>query len=91
MTQPTVEPAGRFAFESFAIAEEFSSTLNLGGAGRRSFELTNERKQVAKIVLFQFVSAQRSLFALEPQDDLAAFTNCFSVDIHAATAGCRRS
>lgn len=84
MAQPTVEPAGGFAFESFAIAEEFGSTLKLGGSRRSSFELTNERKQVAKIVLFQFISAQRSLFGLELQDDLSALTNSLSVDIHAA-------
>lgn len=84
MTKPSVEPTGGFAFESFAFAEEFGSMLKLGGSRRRSFELTNERKQVAKIVLFQFIGAQRSLFGLKLQDDLAAFTNSLSVDIHAA-------
>lgn len=60
MTQPTVEPAGSFAFEPIATDEECGSTLKLGGSGR-SLELTNERKQVAKFLLVEFFHAQRPL------------------------------
>ena len=61
MTQPAVEPARSFAFEPIAFAEECGSTLKLGGSGRRSLELTNECKQVAKFFLVEFFHAQRPL------------------------------
>ena len=61
MTQPTVIPAGSFAFESIAFAEEAGSTLKLGGSGRRLSELANERKQIAKFFLVEFFHAQRPL------------------------------
>ena len=61
MTQPTVKPAGSFAFESIAFAEEAGSTLKLGGSGRRLSELANERKQIAKFFLVEFFHAQRPL------------------------------
>lgn len=85
MTQPTVIPAGSFAFESIAFAEEAGSTLKLGGSGRRLSELANERKQIAKFFLVEFFLAQRPSFGLELQDALVALTNCFLADIHAAT------
>jgi len=85
VAQPTVESAGSFALKPIAFAEEFRSTLKLGGSGRRSFKLTNERQQEAKLFLVEFFHAQRPLFRLELQDTLVTLTNCFLADIHAAT------
>lgn len=85
VAQPAVESAGSFALEPIAFAEELRSTLKLGGSGRRSFKLTNERKQEAQLFFVEFFHAQRPLFRLELQDALVTLTNCFLADIHAAT------
>jgi len=46
MSQPSVELARGFAFDSYALAEEFPSTLKLSGSGRRFVELANARQQL---------------------------------------------
>ena len=46
MAQPSVELARGFAFDSYALAEEFPSTLKLSGSGRRLVELANARQQL---------------------------------------------
>jgi hypothetical protein len=45
MSQPSVELARRFAFDSLALAKEFGSTLKLSDPRRRLFELPDERQQ----------------------------------------------
>ena len=45
MAQPSVELARGFAFDSFALAEKFSSALKLSGSGRRLAELANGCQQ----------------------------------------------
>jgi hypothetical protein len=47
MPQPTVKLAGRFAFDSFALAEERCSLFQLSGSGRSLFEVADERQQVS--------------------------------------------
>jgi hypothetical protein len=44
--QPTVKTGRSFAFDSFALAKEFGSTLKFSGSGRRLFELAYERQQL---------------------------------------------
>jgi hypothetical protein len=46
MVQPSVELARGFAFNSFALAEEFPSTLKVSGSGRRLVELANAHQQL---------------------------------------------
>jgi hypothetical protein len=46
VVQPSVELARGFALDSLAVAEEFPSTLQLSGSGRRLFELTNALHQM---------------------------------------------
>ena len=46
LAQPSVELARGFAFDPFALAEEFLSALKLSGSGRRLVELANERQQL---------------------------------------------
>jgi hypothetical protein len=46
MAQPSVELARGFAFDPFALAEEFSSALKLSGSGGRLFVLADERQQL---------------------------------------------
>jgi hypothetical protein len=44
MTQPSVELARGFAFDSFALTEEFLSTLKVSGTEGRLLELAAERQ-----------------------------------------------
>jgi hypothetical protein len=46
MAQPSVELVRGFAFDLFAIAEEFPSVLKLSGSGRRLVELANAHQQL---------------------------------------------
>ena len=46
MSQPTVELARRFPFDSYALAEEFDSTLKLSDSGRRFLESAHELQQI---------------------------------------------
>jgi len=47
MTQPSVELAGGFAFDPFALTEEFFSTLKVSGSEGRLLELANESLQLS--------------------------------------------
>jgi hypothetical protein len=42
VTQPTVELARRFAFESFALAESLGPALKFVGSQRRLFKMADE-------------------------------------------------
>jgi hypothetical protein len=44
MTQPSVELAGGFAFDPFALTEEFLSALKVSGSEGRLVELANKRQ-----------------------------------------------
>jgi hypothetical protein len=46
MVQPSVKLPRGFAFDSFALADEFPSLLKLSGSGRRLVELANDRQQL---------------------------------------------
>jgi hypothetical protein len=46
MTQPSVELAQGFAFDPFALTEEFFSTLKVSGSKGCLLELANERQQL---------------------------------------------
>jgi hypothetical protein len=46
MTQPNVELAGGFAFDPFALAEEFFSALKVSGSEGRLLKLANESQQL---------------------------------------------
>jgi hypothetical protein len=46
MAQPSVELARGFAFDSFALAEEFPSALKLSGSRRCVVEMANEHQQL---------------------------------------------
>ena len=46
MMQPSVELARGFAFDPFALGEEFPSALKVSGSGRRLVELANELQQL---------------------------------------------
>jgi hypothetical protein len=46
MTQPSVELARCFAFDPFALTEEFLSALKVSGSEGRLVELTNESQQL---------------------------------------------
>jgi hypothetical protein len=46
MTQPSVELAGGFAFDPFALTEEFLSALKVSGSEGRLVELANESQQL---------------------------------------------
>jgi hypothetical protein len=46
MTQPNAELAGGFAFDPFALAEEFLSALKVSGSEGRLVELANESQQL---------------------------------------------
>jgi hypothetical protein len=46
MTQPSVELARGFAFDPFALAEDFVSALKVSGSEGRLLELTNESQQL---------------------------------------------
>lgn len=78
-----MELARRFAFDSLALAEDFSSTLKLSGSRRRLFELADERQQGSELFLVLFFYVQRLLSALILQGYLVVLTICFSAGIHA--------
>ena len=87
MSQPAVEPGRRFAFDSFALAEELGSTLKFSGSGRRLFELAYERQQLRELELVKFLDAQRLLAALVLQSHLVGLAIRSSAEIHVTSRG----
>ena len=85
MPQASVELPRCFTFNSFALAEDFGSTLKLSGSRRRSFELAYERQQGSELFRVLFFYVQRLLSALVLKGSLVGLTACFSAGIHPAS------
>ena len=82
MTQPSVELARCFAFDPFALTEEFLSASKVSGSERRLLKLANKRQQLRELVLVKFFYEQRLLPAFVLQGYLVILTICFSALIH---------
>ena len=60
-TQLVVKLAGRFAFDSLALAKGFDPALKLGGSFGRLLQLFNRRLQLSQFLLDQFLDKQSLL------------------------------
>jgi hypothetical protein len=85
-TQLVVILAGRFAFDSRALAKGFDPALKLGGTFGRLLQLFNQRLQLSQFLLDQFLDEQSLFWTHVLESDFVALTSRFSAAVHLSSS-----
>jgi hypothetical protein len=85
-TQLVARLAGRFAFDSLALAKGFDPALKLGGSFGRLLQLFNRRLQLSQFLLDQFLDEQSLFWTCVLESDFVALTSCFSAAVHLSSS-----